>query len=321
MKRALVTGATGFVGANLARRLLADGHRVIALVRPRHDPWRLADLGARVEYLTADLSDLAGLRQAIDRARPDWIFHLAVYGAYSDQADLDGMLATNLHGTINLVRAAGDVGCDVLVNTGSSSEYGLKTSAPDETTWLEPNSHYAITKAAATQYCSYAAQSTGRSIVTLRLYSVFGPWEEPRRLMPTLIRQGLVGRLPPLVGPAIARDYIYVDDVVAAYLLVASAGRNLEPVYNVGTGVQTTLGEVVAIARRHLPIADEPSWGSMPPRTWDTTAWVADSHRLREQLGWSPAWSVESGFGAFVEWFRADPARLDAYAAREHRLG
>src|SRR5262249_5349259 len=143
-------------------------------------------------------------------------------------------------------------------------------------------------KAAATQYSCFTAQQQKASITTLRLYSVFGPAEDPKRLMPTLTTYGRKGRLPPLVNPESARDYVYIDDVCDAYLLAASTRCEPGAIYNVGTGVQTTLRQVVEVARRVLNLSAEPVWGSMPDRAWDTNVWVADPSKIRRELGWNP---------------------------------
>ena len=105
---------------------------------------------------------------------------------------------------------------------------------------------------------------------------------------------GLDGDLPPLVDPDVARDYVHVDDVCEAYRLAAASHLAPEPgsVYNGGTGIQTKLREVVDVARRALPIAVEPRWGSMPRRGWDTGVWLSDSRRIRAELGWHPASSL-----------------------------
>jgi len=221
-RRVLLTGGTGFVGANLVRRLLADGHAVHLVVRPERSLWRLAGIRDDVKLHQASLEDRAAVERVVRRARPEWIFHLAAHGAYSWETDLDRILAVNLLGTVNLVRACLRPGFDAFVNAGSSSEYGFKKRAPTEREWVEPNSHYAIAKVAATHFCRFTARSERVSIATLRLYSVYGPWEEPGRLMPTLIVQGLAGRLPALVEPRIARDYVYVDDVCDAFVRAAA---------------------------------------------------------------------------------------------------
>ncbi len=106
------------------------------------------------------------------------------------------------------------------------------------------------------------------------------------------------------MNPDIARDYVYVDDVVRAYLMAATTLYQ-EPgaIYNVGTGVETKLSEVVEVATRTLGVTAKPNWGSMESRIWDTNTWVADNSRIREALGWLPEHSFESGFRAMVDWF------------------
>ena len=94
----------------------------------------------------------------------------------------------------------------------------LNRTRPANPSDQKPNSYYAVAKAAATMYCSYTSQKIERPITTLRLYSAYGPFEEPSRLMPTLIKKGLQGELPPLVSPDTARDFIYIDDVCEAYI-------------------------------------------------------------------------------------------------------
>src|SRR5215470_6587390 len=221
MKRVVVTGGSGFVGANLVRRLLADGHEVNLLVRPGWTRWRLDEILPAVRVHEVALADAERVAAAVRAVRPDWIFHLATHGAYSWETDLARMVETAVVGTMNLVRACVDVGFEAFVNTGSSSEYGFKDHAPAEHEALDPNSYYAVNKAWATHFCRYTAVDRGLPLCTLRLYSVYGPWEEPRRLMPTLIRRGLAGALPPLVGPDTARDYVSVDDVTEAYVCAA----------------------------------------------------------------------------------------------------
>jgi nucleoside-diphosphate-sugar epimerase len=282
--RALVTGAGGFVGANLVRRLLVDGCDLVALVRPGGDPWRLQ--GIDVDVVEGDVrDDLPG--------GFDLVFHLAAHGAYSWQQDESVIHDTNVRGTENALRAGRRV-----VVAGSSSEYGPKAHAPSEDEPLEPNSAYAAAKAEATRL------AVAGGAVVLRLYSAYGPWEEPNRLIPTLLTRGLAGDLPPLVSPRVARDFVHVDDVCEAFVSGADAppGR----VFNVGSGRQTTVADVVEAARRLLDLDVEPEWGSMPDRRWDTETWVANPQRIRDELGWEARISFEEGLARTLEWLRTE---------------
>ena len=307
MKRVAITGGTGFVGANLTRRVLRDGHEVHLLVRPGHAEWRIAEIRSATRLHVIDFSNAEEVFKTLKEVRPDWIFHLAAYGAYSSQTDLSRMAQTNIIGTMNLVNACMATGFESFVNAGTSSEYGYKDHAPAETECLEPNSHYAVTKASATLFCSYTARCKNVPIPTLRLYSVYGPYEQPTRLIPTLVRFGLEGKLPPLVNPNTARDYVHTEDVVEAFLLAAQdPGSDCGAIYNVGTGIQTSMEEVVSIARRIMNIQAEPEWGTMPDRIWDTNSWVCDNSKIERVLGWKPRLSFEEGLLQTVEWMRSN---------------
>jgi nucleoside-diphosphate-sugar epimerase len=302
------------ISNNLQSRVLKEGHEVHLLLRKGYSRWRIDSIQDEVNSHIVDLNDVEALGSSIASIRPDWVFHLAAYGAYSSQSDLRRMTETNLVVTANLVDACTRIGFEAFINTGSSSEYGLKNHAPSENELIEPNSFYAVTKAAATHYCRFIAQSRNASLTTLRLYSVFGPYEEPTRLIPTLIVEGLKGCLPSLVNPSVSRDYIFIQDVLDAYILAASnPAITASKIYNIGTGVQTSLREVVDLACLALPIKDKPEWGTMPDRQWDTSIWVADHTSITKDLGWQPRYSLGDGFKLTVDWLKSNQSIFNYY--------
>lgn len=294
--------------------MMNDGHEVHLLVRAKNNDWRIRSIINNVHIHQTDLNNVEALDSLIGSIRPDWIFHLAAYGAYSSQIDLIKMTETNLLATANLVNICVKHGFDAFINTGSSSEYGYKDHAPSEEEYIEPNSSYAVTKAAATHYCQYIAKSKNVNIATVRLYSIFGPFEEPTRLIPTLIIHGLDGELPPLVDPSVARDFLYIDDVCEALVTMAlDPMAILGKVYNLGSGIQLTLGDVVDVAREKLAIPVKPEWGSMPDRHWDTSIWVANHSRITRELGWKPTISFADGFSHTIDWFHSTPDMIPFY--------
>jgi nucleoside-diphosphate-sugar epimerase len=312
MPRALITGATGFVGANLARRLLWTGWEVELLARPGSDAWRLDELRGDARLHEADVADVSQVDAAVAAAQPTHVFHLAAHGAYSWQGDAERIFETNVLGTLHVLDAAARHGCEAVVNTGSSSEYGFADHPPSEDEPPRPNSDYAVAKAAATMLARHRGGEPGPRVSTLRLYSVYGPFEEPGRLMPALVLAARDGLLPPLVDPSTARDFVHVDDIVDAYLLAAEQAGGGE-VYNVGTGAQTTLAELVGVAGEVFGFEPEPVWGSMPQRSWDTSTWVANADRIRRELGWQPRRTLPEGLRAFADWFAASQGVLARY--------
>jgi nucleoside-diphosphate-sugar epimerase len=323
--RALVTGAAGFVGANLTRRLLADGHEVHLVLRPGSRRWRIDELLRDVAVHEVDLEDAEGVAAALGEARADWIFHLAARGAYSWQTDVSEILRANVLGTANLLDAASRDGFAAFVHAGTSSEYGFKDHAPSEDEPVEPVSPYAVAKVSATMLCRLFAQR-GHHIVVLRLYSLFGPWEEPGRLLPNLILRGLAGELPPLASPDAAHDFVYIEDALDAFLAAATTAE-VAPgaIFNVGSGIQTTLGAAVSLSRAIFGIDAEPQWGSMGSRAWDTSVWFADKDRIERELEWATRHTFEDGFRKDVDWFRANPDLWPLYdelaAGRVARVG
>lgn len=318
MRRVLITGGSGFVGANLARRLLRDGHQVHLFLRPSHQPWRIREISGEVRTHAVDLIDREAVASAVSSIRPEWVFNLAAYGGYANQTSLPRMVDVNLTGCATLLDACARPGVEAFVQAGTSSEYGRKDHAASEEEPLEPNSSYAITKAAATHYCRLAARKFGINTVVVRLYSIFGPYEEPTRLIPTLIAYGLRGQLPPLVSPRAAHDFVYVDDAIEVMLrAAASAPAAPGDIYNVCTGVQHDLASVVALACRILRVTAPPRWSSMPERPWDTEVWTGSPLRLRQRLGFTCATSLEQGFQRTLEWFTNSPEWLRGlYAER-----
>jgi UDP-glucose 4-epimerase len=314
-RRVLVTGAAGFVGACLTRRLLDEGHRVELLLRPGSDAWRLDGVREELVVHEADLRKPQAVRSAVEAAAPDWIFHLAAHGAYSWQTDAQGIFESNALGTLHLVQACVEQGFEAFVHAGSSSEYGLKDHPPSEEEAPEPNSDYAVAKVTATLLCRQRALQHGLHLATLRLYSVYGPWEDPRRLMPVLAVHGLRGELPPLVDPETARDFVHVEDVCDAFLLAArTAVSDSNGIYNVGSGTQTSLGKIVEITQRTLNVSVEPQWGSHESRPWDTSVWVADPAKIAAELGWRPQRDLESGPREIADWLEGHPSIWERYS-------
>jgi nucleoside-diphosphate-sugar epimerase len=174
-----------------------------------------------------------------------------------------------------------------------------------ETDRLEPNSVYAVAKAAQTHLGTLLAGRLGFGLATFRLFSVYGPWEAPSRLIPTLIRRARAGQPLEMVAPGVARDFVYVDDVLEALLDFPKVAACRGEVFNLGTGVETTLRGVVEAVLELTGSRSEVRWGAMSPRQWDTDRWVADPSRAAGRLGWRPAHALREGLAKTAAWMRA----------------
>ena len=312
----LVTGGSGFVGAGVVHALLKRGVPVHVLLRAQARPWRLAAIADRLVVHRADLLDEEATRSLVQAVRPGAVLHLAAYGAYESQADARLILRTNILGTYNLLEASAATGVKVFVSTGSSSEYGFKAEPMREQDRLEPNSFYAVAKAAQTHLCSLLARRQPMNVAVLRLFSVYGPWEEPGRLMPTLLRRARVGLPLEMVAPEVARDFVCVEDIVEALLDLPALARLKGEVLNLGTETETTLREVVATVLKLTGSRSEVRWGTLTPRQWDTNRWSADPSQARRQLGWVPRHTLRQGLAKMMAWMEA---RGDEYGESSFR--
>lgn len=305
-QRDLVTGASGFVGSRLVRRLVAEGHEVHVLARPTSRLDRLGDAAAAVRVHQADLTDEAAVRAAIRRARADVIYHLATASLYGgDDLPVDTVIGVNLLGTIRLLEACEEVGFHCLINTGSSSEYGRVQEPMAETMRCEPANTYAIAKCAATQYVRLCGERLGQGVVTLRLFSPYGPGDDERRLIPYAIGRALAGESLRLADPSAVRDFVYIDDVVDAYRRCpAQADRLSGQALNVGSGQQTSVRQLVAAVLEVTGSRSEVAWGVEPPRPWESPVWQADLRAVRQTLGWAPTVTLREGLAKTVAWLQ-----------------
>jgi nucleoside-diphosphate-sugar epimerase len=312
----LVTGAAGFVGACVVRELLRRHYQVHVLLRNPGTAWRLVDVLDQLVVHRGNLLDEAGVRQLVHSVRPRTVFHLAAHGAYENQSDARAILQTNILGTYNLLECSCQANVALFVNTGSSSEYGFKTEPMQETDRLEPNSFYSVAKAAQTHLCSLLARRNSMAVGVFRLFSVYGPWEEPTRLVPTILRRARSGLPLQMAAPDVARDFVYVEDVLDALLDLPRMAALRGEVLNLGTGVETTLREFVGTATRLTGSSSQVCWGAMPSRHWDTKRWVADPSRAKQLLDWAPRHSLAQGLAKMISWMEE---MGDRYGRAEER--
>jgi len=300
----LIVGASGFIGVNLLRRCFENREDVVGTVFSG-DTWRLHDIpAANTTFL--NLQDPISIMSVLHRVQPKTIFDCASFGAYSFEQQFDRIHSTNYLSFIHIMEEVAALDLSAYIHAGSSSEYGLHASAPAETELLVPNSHYAVSKAATSQAIAYYGKVKGVPVVNLRLYSVYGPYEDSSRLIPVLCEQSLYGHFPIFARSEVSRDFIHIDDVIAAFVDAALhmcpeiAGES----FNIGTGIQTTLAYLAGVSRRLFDIKDEPQFNPGVGRAWDVDNWHANSEKARKILGWTPKISLEDGLISTRDWWR-----------------
>lgn len=311
MARVLVTGAGGFVGTNLVRALLKRGDEVHAMVHAGSTHSRLADIREQLTLHEIEMADRDAVAGVIERVAPEEVYHLAHYGGNRGQNDAPQVRRVIIEGTAALYEACARMNSmPVIVHTGSSSEYGAKKEAMREDMAPEPITEYGVAKLWATLYGEYLRREKGMSITTLRLFSVYGPYESEARLFPAVTIAFLKGTAPSLSNPETVRDFVYVEDVVEALLLAA---RRPYGIYNIGTGIETTLHRTVEGIEKEVGVSLPLVWGGDAGRgAIDLTTWRADTTLARQNLGWEATTPLAEGIKKTVEWFRQNRSLYDS---------
>lgn len=298
----LVTGASGFVGANLFLKLFASRKDVYAVVR-RDKSWRLADVPDS-HVMSVDVNDPAAVKHMIDTVSPQTVFDCVAYGAYSFEQDPGQIYQTNFNSIVTLASLLASRSISAFVHAGSSSEYGNNSAAPLEDSATIPNSHYSVSKVAVAEYLRYMGNAHKFPCVNLRLYSVYGPLEDGSRLVPNLIRKALSGHLPPFVSPDTSRDFVHVDDVCDAFI---SAAVRMNPAlygesFNIGSGQKTTIRDLAELTRQLFAVEEAPEFGSMAGRAWDMPDWYANPAKAKVMLGWEAHIKLADGLRDTAKW-------------------
>jgi UDP-glucose 4-epimerase len=298
-RRLLVTGASGFIGARLCRRALESGATVHGVSRGPQDG------AGGVRWERADLTDEAVVLDLVRRVRPDHVLHLAseVSGGRNLELVLP-MLRANLLATVNLMTACASEGSPRVVLAGSMEEPDM--GDPEAV----PQSPYAVAKWGAQAYARHFQALYELPVVHLRVFMVYGPGQlDLRKLVPYVTVSLLRGDAPKLTSGARAVDWIYVDDVVDAFLRAALApgadGRSLD----VGSGRLVTARSLVERLHRLVGGDAEPAFGAISDRQLERVR-QADPAPTEEALGWRPQTDLDAGLTRTVDFYRSNLDRL-----------
>jgi len=291
--RFLVTGGAGFIGSHLVDALLDAGHEV-AIADHLHRsprPWVGAALQRGAQLHVADVRDLASVKRAFDAARPEVVMHLAaqvdVRRSIQDPA-FDAQV--NVAGTVSVLEAARDVGTRRVLLASTAAVYGDPATLPiDEETPIAPLSPYGTSKAAAEWYLSQYTRLHGISTLALRMANVYGPRQDPHGEAGVVsIFCGIAadgGRATVFGDGRQTRDYVYVEDVVAAWLKAAES--DLTGAMNVSTGTETDILELAS--------ALELPYDFKPGRPGEIERSRLNPARAHEHLGWTASTPLQEG--------------------------
>ena len=294
-QRLLVTGASGFIGARLCERACDLGALVHGVSR-RPSP----GLSAGLRWEHADLTDESATRALVRRVQPDVVLHLAseVTGDRSARFILP-LLQANLVAAVNVMLASHDVGCGRVVLAGSMEEPDLGDAE------AVAQSPYAAAKWAAATYARMFRALYELPVVCLCIFMVYGPGQRDlRKLVPYVASSLLRGEAPQLTSGDRKVDWIYVDDVVDAFLAAAVTPHAEGASLDIGSGELVPVREVVAHLRRLVGETVEPRFGALPDRKFERVR-AADPRPAAAAIGWRPRTSLEEGLARTVDFYRA----------------
>lgn len=303
-KSFLVTGATGFIGANLVRRLVSRGDKVSIIVRDKDLNWRINDIADKVAVYICDILDLS-LVKIIKKISATHIFHFASYGSLPIENDFKMMIDVNVKGTMNLLNAVEKTSFSLFLNAGTSSEYGIKDKSMKETNIAEPVNDYGVSKLAQTLFCSQFAKRRSLPVVTFRLSSPYGYHEEYSRLVPSVVLKAISNNPIEASSQKNVRDFIFIEDVIDAFIKACDVSFASGDTINISYGNQHSVGDVVSSVIKYARSKSSIEWGAVEKqhRQIEPKKWIVSNTKARKILRWKPRYSLDDGIIKTVDWF------------------
>jgi len=304
--RIFVTGAAGFIGSHLIRRLLGEGYHVGIQKRETTDTSRIADVIDATAVYDVDIRNGPDVGAAIADFRPDIIIHLVTYYAVEHEPDDIGvMIDTNVRGTVNLLEASTQLNVHHFINTSTCAVYRESGDYLAETDPVDPQNLYALTKLQAEEACSFYSKNYDLNVLTLRLFPPYGPGDHERRLIPFVIRALQRGEAPQLTSGRQKWDFVFVDDIADAFVnaIESFPYPHRHECINIGTGEAPTVREVVEMIREQMGIETPMEWGVVPHRKNEVWFNSADIQKAANLLGWQPETSLQDGIARTINSF------------------
>ena len=316
----LVTGAGGFVGAAVAGEALRAGHNVVGTVRPGSSDDRLVGLGPRLAVVGLDLRDAGQVSAMMRDQRPDVIVHVAWSGV-SNKARSDRLQITdNIETSCQLLEAGAEFGVSKFIGMGSQGEYGPLDRKIAETDLPLPTTLYGASKLAVHYLTQQLAAQSSLSYAWLRIFSTYGPGDNPHWLIPSLIDQMLDGRRPQTTLGDQLFDCLFINDIATAVVAVATLPA-AEGIFNLGSGHPIPVRSIVEKIRDLTSPEMKLVFGEVPYRSDQVWHMEADIGRLTTLTGWLPRIGIDAGLAATVAWHRARRLNVAASLAEQVSQG
>ena len=309
-KRAVVTGSTGMLGIATINRLLQEGYEVIAVARPGSA--RLSNIpdDERVTVIELALEDISYLPSDLKNEGiegVDLFFHFAWDGTYGDSRNDCDIQLSNIKASVDAVRAASELGCEVFLGAGSQAEYGRVKDgtklAPD--TPCNPENGYGIAKYGAGKLTRIEASKLGIKHIWVRILSTFGPFDGSQTMVMSGIAKMAKGEKASYTKGEQMWDYLYCKDAANAFYLAATKGKD-KSVYTIGSGNVRPLKEYITAIRDAVDPALDIGFGEVDYYPGQVMYLCADISPLTEDTGFTPEYTFEEGIRETVKWFKEE---------------
>ena len=311
-RRVLVTGASGFIGSHLTRRLVTDGADVHALTSAVSSvyPTRLLEVRDDLTLHEGSLSDRSAMDALVRRVRPEIVFHLGAYTHVGKSWErVDECIQTNVQGTVNLLQALAGTDYERFVYTGTSEIYGDIDVPFQEDATVNPISPYSVSKYAGERYCRMFHQGHGWPLVMLRPFNAYGPAQSPDRIIPEIIVRAARGQELRMTTGRQTREFNFVEDLVEGFVLAGTVAGVEGLVLNLGGGEEVAIRDLATMILDLMGNPVEAQLGALPDRPTEIWRMFCDSTRAREVLGWKPVHTLAGGLERTIAWYRAELER------------
>jgi UDP-glucose 4-epimerase len=296
-KPVFITGATGFMGAAVVRALRACAVPVAVLLRDPSKPGRLQDL-SDMTVVKGDLEDAASYRDALMQLAPDTVLHLAWAGVAGAERN-DPMQYENVFAARTLLEIAIAAGVSHFIGFGSQAEYGPHAGRLREDTDTHPTTLYGTAKLATYLMCERRCALAGVPFTWVRVFSTFGPGDDPNTMVSYLVRTLLARQRPRLTAAEQLWDYLFVDD--AGEAIAALVNKRAAGTFNLGSGKATRLREIITTIRDLVDPGLPLGFGEIPYRPDQVMHLESDIGALQQATGWSPRHNLRDGLSRTVE--------------------
>jgi len=304
--KVLLTGGTGFLGHHIVNALLRRKANVTLFIQPNEKIARLKNIKQKVNIIKGKLTNREETRTAIEGVKPEVMIHFAGWmERRRDLSILDDMVNHHLASTINLVLAADPEVTKLIINTGSSEEYGEQADPLVETLPIDPVSPYSASKGAATIMATYLSKAIGVPVVTMRPFITYGPGQLHDTLIPFLIK-GILGKKTIALTEGLQyRDFLYVDDLVSCYLAVIEKAEvfTRPEIFNIGTGRKTAVRDVIETIADLMDGRDYLKTDARSMRAGEVMSMIANVEKAEKILDWRPLVSLRDGLRKTIDWW------------------